>query len=430
MNNIKGAVSRSLQGLAQLFKLVGRVFALVWLPFALLWRGIRWVTRTLFGSLSYEAPVWFTAGFHALRAGVRYLSRVVRAWMAADRRRAVATIAAVIVALLAYAWYEGLPKPREATFTVNNPARTRIEDPRAKPDPVVVSFSQAVAPIDRIGKEVIADISISPQVEGTWFWENDRRLQFTPRADWPVGTDFTVNFARGLVAGHVALKSYRARFHTARFETSIREVQFYQDPAEPTAKKVVATATLTHPVDNADFEKRVKLRREGKSGGFLGIGAEETKLRISYDRLRLNAYIHSEPLPIPAKDQRLDIVVDSGVRASQGGKPTDSEIARKVTIPGLYSLKVRNISVSHVDNEQKEPDRLVVVNFSSDVPESEMAEKLQAWLLPVYHPETPEKDRKYPHAWNDTQRIGADILKQSEVMKLEPIAAERESVEA
>src|SRR5216683_6137128 len=213
MKNIKDAVSLSLRGLAQLFKFIGRIIGLAWLPFALLWRGIRWVTRALFGSLSYEAPVWF----RALRAGVRYVSHAVRAWMAADRRRAAATIAAVIVAVLAYAWYQGLPKPREATFTINNPARTRIEDPKAKLDPVVVSFSQAVAPIDRIGKEVIADISISPQVEGTWFWENDRRLQFTPRADWPVGTDFTVDFARGLIAEHVALKSDRARFHTARF---------------------------------------------------------------------------------------------------------------------------------------------------------------------------------------------------------------------
>ncbi len=425
MNNIKSAISRLLHGLAHVFKSIGRLFALLWWPFALLWRGIRWVTRALFGSLSYEAPVWFTAGLRALRAGARYVSQ----WMAADRRRAFATIAAVVVALFAYSWYQSLPKPTEAAFTINNPSRTRIEDPKAKPDPVLVSFSRAVAPIDRIGKEVIADISVSPQVEGTWFWVNDRRLQFTPKTDWPVGTEFTVSFGRGLIAGHIALKSDRARFRTARFEAHIGEVQFYQDPADPAAKKVVATVTLSHPVDTADFEKRVKLRREGKSGGFLGIGAEETKFRISYDRLRLNAYIHSEPLAIPAKDERLGIVIDSGVRASQGGKPTESQITRAVAIPGLYSLKVQDITLSQVDNERLEPDRVVVVNFSSDVPEREMAEKLQAWLLPVYHPDTPEKDRKYPHPWTDPQRIGTDVLKQSKSVKLEPIAAERESVE-
>ena len=429
MKKSKSGSARLLSGLVQPFKFIGRIIAIAWWPIAMLWRSLRWLMRALFGRLNYEAPVWYTAGSRALRRAGGYLIRTSRAWLLKDRRRAVAALSVVAVALLAGVWYAIQPKPSEATFTVSSPARTRIEDPKAKPDPVTVTFSQAVAPLDRIGKEVIADITISPQAEGGWVWLNDRRLQFTPKNDWPVGTEFTVNFERSLIAEHVALESYRARFSTARFEASISDVRFYQDPVDPAAKKVVATATFTHPVDTADFEKRVRLSQEGKSGGFLGVGGEATKFRISYDKLRLNAYIHSEPLPIPAKNQHLDIVIDSGVRAAQGGKPTSSDIKQSVTIPGLYSLRVQEVVSSQVENDQLEPDRVLVVNFSSDVPEREVASKIQAWVLPIYHPDTPENERKYPYAWNNPQRIGTDILKQSEALRIEPIAAERESAE-
>lgn len=429
MKNIKGGFARLRSALALPFKFLGRVFALARQPFAMAWRALRWLMRTLFGRLNYQAPVWYTVASRALRDIGGYLWRKARAWIAKDRRRAAATFGVLAIALLAWAWHLSQPKPSEATFSVSSPARTRIEDPKAKPDPVTVTFSRAVAPLDRIGKEVIADITLSPQADGRWVWLNDRLLQFTPRNDWPAGTEFSLNFERGLIAEHVALERYRARFSTARFEASISDVRFYQDPVDPGAKKIVATANFTHPVDTADFDKRVKLSQKGKGGGFLGVGAETTKFRISYDKLRLNAYIHSEPLPIPAKNERMDIVIESGVRAAQGGKPTGSDIKQAVNIPGLYSLRVQELTASQVENDQQEPNRVLVVNFSSDVPERELASKVQAWLLPVYHPDTPQSERKHPYSWNDTQRIGADILKQSEVLKIEPIAAERESAE-
>ena len=192
---------------------------------------------------------------------------------------------------------------------MSSPGRTRIEDPKAKPDPLTIVFSRSVAPIELVGKEITSGVDMSPATEGAWRWVDDQRLRFTPKNDWPIGVDFKVRFERNLIAEHIALEEYSARFKTATFDAQVSDVQFYQDPSDPTAKKVVATVTFTHPVDTADFEKRIKLKQEGKSSGFFGIGAEETKFRVSYDKLRLNAYIHSEPLPIPAKDLRLDLTI-------------------------------------------------------------------------------------------------------------------------
>ncbi len=398
-----------------------------------LWQAVRWLAGLLLGKLSYQWPIWIGMTIRGFRATFRYVYGQAKVWMAANPRRAkqvgAGLAVALVVASAGYWWYEQQPKPIKASYTLNNPERTRIEEPNAKPEPVTVLFSHSVAPIDRIGKEIRSGVEIAPGIDGTWRWLDDRRLRFTPKADWPVGAEYSVDFRRELIAEHVVLDDYSTRFHTAAFSANISEVQFYQDPVDSAAKKVVATVTFTHPVDTADFEKRIQLRQGGKSSGFFGIGAEETKFRVSYDRLRLNAYIHSEPLPIPAKDLRLDLSIDSGVRAAQGGKPTTEASSRAITISGLYSLKVRELNLSQVENDQLEPDRVIVVNFSSDVSEKESLEKVQAWLLPVYHPDTPEQERKHPFQWYDTARLGADILKKSEPLKLEALAAERDSTE-
>ncbi|HQS59511.1 MAG: hypothetical protein B7Y56_10285 [Gallionellales bacterium 35-53-114] len=420
------------QKISQGLRAVARFFMQIVLILRIFWRIMRWSVRALFGSLSYQGPAWVGMGIRALRDGFRYIYERIRKLAAANPKRAkqigAGLIAAAIAATGLYIWYESLPKPVEASFYVNNPQRTRIEDPKAKPDPLTVVFSRSVAPIDRIGKEIAAGVALSPELEGSWRWVDDQRLRFTPKYDWPIGVEYKVDFERSLIAEHIALDKYSASFGTAAFEVNVSEVQFYQDPVDPTAKKVVATVNFSHPVDTGDFEKRIKLRQEGKSSGFFGIGAEETKFRVSYDKLRLNAYIHSEPLPIPAKDLRLDLTVDSGSRAAQGGNPSRNTTSRVIAIPGLYSLKVQDLSLSQVENDQMEPDRVVVLNFSTDVPEKETREKLQAWLLPVYHPDTAEKDRKHPHYW-DVQHIDAKILQLSEVLRLDAIASERDSTE-
>lgn len=426
-------LKKILHQISEISRAVARFFMRPFRLILMVWQLFKWLVGTLFGKLSYQWPIWITMIIRIVKGTAKYVFNFTKLWIASNPKRAKQVGAGLAVVVLlgsgAYWWYQQQPKPIEASFTISNPERTRIEDPKALPDPVTVVFSHSIAPIDRIGKEVGSGVDISPKVEGTWRWVDDNRLRFTPRADWPVGAKYDVSFEKELIAEHIALNEYHGRFQTANFSANISDVQFYQDPVDPSAKKVVATVTFTHPVDTADFEKHIKLKQEGKSSGFFGIGAEESKFHVSYDKLRLNAYIHSEPLPIPPKDLRLDLTLDSGVRAAQGGKPTADASTRAINIPGLYSLKVRDLNLSQVENDQMEPDRVLIVNFTSDVSEKESLEKVQAWLLPVYHPETPEIDRKNPFQWYDTSRIGADILKQSEQLKLESIAAERDSSE-
>ena len=144
----------------------------------------------------------------------------------------------------------------------------------------------------------------------------------------------------------------------------------------------------------------------------------------SYDKFKVNAYIHSEPMPIPAQSIGVAVTLETGVRSSRGGTGTAREVKQVVTVPGLYSLALQKVELTVAENDNLEPDRILMVGLSADVSEKELVGKVKAWLLPVHHPTTREEERKRPHAWSNPQEIGPEILAQSEPIKLEAVPAE------
>ena len=111
----------------------------------------------------------------------------------------------------------------------------------------------------------------------------------------------------------------------------------YQDPVDPNMKSAEATVTFSHPVDPAQFEKRVSMEIVAGKGR---VWTEPRKygFKITYDKLKLNGYIHSEPIEIPQTDSTIRVIVDPGVRAAAGGPPTSARVEKLIDIPGLYSV--------------------------------------------------------------------------------------------
>ena len=393
--------------------------------FASLWRGLRAGLRGLFGNVQWHAPAW-------LAFLVRLASNVWQYTRANPRQAALRAGAMLAIGAAAgggwhYYHRPDPTKPVEATFQIQPPGRTRIEDAGAKPDPLSIRFSQSVAPLQNAGKEVSAGITISPVAEGVWRWNGDQELLFEPKSDWPVGTQYTVSFARqGVIAPQRLLKDYTLKFSSAPFVAKLGAAEFYQDPIDPKLKQVVATVNFSHSVDPVDFEKHVTLRLASQSEGVWGIGAESVKFNVSYDKFKLNAYVRSEPLAIPKENTTLKVSLSENVRAARGGPGSTGVQQTDVTIPGLFNLNVSNIDLTLVSNQQAEPEQVMILQASATVHENDMQKNVSAWLLPVYHPETKLEDRKKPFAWSDTSKIGPEILKQSTPIKLAPIAAERE----
>lgn len=405
--------------------------ALARLPLLLvtgLWRLLAFVLRMIglllsfvVGRFSWQAPGWMLAGE---RAGLS-------AWGAVRRNpgRSAAALATVL-ALGAGGWFgytawRDRPRPPEpvaATLSVNAPALTNYEAEPITIHTLDLIFDQSVAPLALVGKEVTAGITLKPAVAGSWTWVNDRLLRFTPKEDWPVGQKYRGSFDKAqLLAPQIVIKQTEFDFSTAEFTVSLANAEFYQDPQDAQLKKGIANFRFSHPVDTAQFEKHVELALLDPRGR-----KEAQKFVVNYDKLKLNAWVHSAPLAsLPKDDTSLQYTVGKGVTAARGGEASSEEVGANVSVPGMYSLRVASVEPTLVDNSQFEPEQVLLLNLSHAVGEKAVTGAVKAWLLPVNNPQAPEGQRDQVWNWAGGE-VAEAVLKSAEPLTLEPVAAEQE----
>lgn len=393
-----------------------------------LWRRLCQGLALLLGT--WAAPPWLRwIGRLLDTAGNRGVARV--------RARPLASAAALSALLLigaggyyGHAWWQARPRPVEVTFEVVQPALTDFAN-EGSPQPLVVNFSQSVAPLAGVGKEVAAGIVVTPAVQGRWIWTSDRQLEFRPKAEWPVGAQYKVAIERSAIAPQVRLHAHDFEFASAAFVPTLRKAEFYQDPINSTLKKVVVEVGFTHPVNTAEFERRVELRLAGQADGVLGVGRESTPFTVVYDKLRLHAYVHSAALPIPKEATSLRFALDRGVSAQAGGAPTKETLTGTVDVPGLYSLQVTDVGVTVVTNERYEPEQVLTIASSQLVHEREMAQAVTAWVLPLQNPRVKKEERtEEPYAWSDPSEVTTEVLKLATRLDLAPVPAAHEHTQA
>ncbi|MDP9009258.1 MAG: alpha-2-macroglobulin [Pseudomonadota bacterium] len=353
------------------------------------------------------------------------------------RRTAAVVLGTLALAFgchVAWRWYHLLPKPQFASFSVSAPARTRIEEENAKPDPLTVRFDRSVATLALAGKLLPTGVTIQPEILGTWRWWNDRVLEFRPKDDWPIGQAYTAALDKAILAPQIRIKEYGFKFSTASFSARVTSAQFYQDPVNPGLKMGVFDVQFTHPVDPAEFERRVEVRVAGQKEGLLGVGRETTPFTVVYDKLKLNASIHSASLAIPKDPTRLEVRINAGVRAIRGGNRTDSALIADAAVPGLYSLSVLGTEAVVVNNERNEPEQVLLVNLSAAAGERDVVQAVKAWILPKVRPAhdvvAAAGREDAPYQWYNAKEVTDAVLKEAAPLNLEQIPAEREYVES
>jgi uncharacterized protein YfaS (alpha-2-macroglobulin family) len=393
----------------------------------LVWRPLAWLCLQLFGRIDWQAPRWG----RALAGGARRAGATVRA------RPAVGAVVIVLIAALAAGgwygqrWWKARPKPLEVTFKVKPPPRSAIEldDLEArKPQPVSIIFSQSVAPLSQIDKDVDT-VGLSPALAGTWHWDDDRHLRFTPKDDWPAGADYTVSLPKKALKPEIRLQEREAHFSTAAFVAKIGSARFYQDPLKPASKKVIVDLNFTYPVLPAELEKRLEMREDEQSNGVLGIGKQTTRFTVTYDKLKLNASVVSSDLPIPKDGGTMHFTLAKGLAAARGSPAIKDDLSGNVAIPGLYSLSVGEIEPKVVSNDKNEPEQVLVLNTSTGVHEKVMQQALAVWLLPEKNLKAELNPRDgEPFDWSSVE-IDEPNLQRGQRLPLEAIPAEREFTE-
>ena len=370
------------------------------------WRALRWLVhmlgiglRPLLGDITWGAPGWV---------------HVVRRHPGRSAGTVVAIIVLAVAGWFGWQWYQHRPRPQQMTFQVTAPGVTYYSQKTPVIRPLVVVFSGSAAPIEQVDKQVSAGISLSPTVKGAWQWTDDHTLTFTPTADWPVGQHYAVRFDAGkLFAPQVRMAKDRFDFATAAFSATLDRGEFYQDPQHASVKQVIQELTFNYPVDPAQLEKRISLSIADQEGD----PKTPVKFSVTYGEHKLHAWIHSAPLALPHDPGALLVHVDDGVTSSRGGDGTPDALQGQVRIPGLYSLKVDDLKPTLVDNDQNEPQQVLVLNFTGSVRVDDVAGLVHAWVLPRHKPGSNGTDGHTQYPW-DVSEVSETVLKQSQTLPL------------
>ncbi len=375
---------------------------------------IRWLLRGLFGEMQWNLPPWLRWSGAQLTTFGALLKRKPKASAASGLGLAIA----IGGGLYGYHWYSHLPKPVYPQCAVTAPALTTYPEDKQKIHPLVLTCNQSVAPLEAVGKPATKGLNLSPKVAGQWVWESDRKLVFTPAADWSIDQKFELELAKEkFLAPQVRLEKYDYEFKTAPFVMQITENQFYQDPNDPALKKLVATVRFSHSVDSKAFEKHIELQL-AKDAAFLGLASESTGFTVNYDKLKLHAYIHSHSLGLPREDSPMTLLLKKGISASRGGNATLEDMSSNITIPGRFSLKFSDFGMILADNEKLEPEQVLIFNSSAPVTDASLDKKVKAWILPEFHPNKDMQGKStQPYYW-DASLVDQKVLSAAEPLPL------------
>lgn len=377
------------------------------------WQGIGRMLRALLGEWDYAAPPWMQRTRQALFANPRRTLRYLLA----------------IAAVAAFAWWWAhRPQPYtppKATFSFQTPSLTDYTTTPAKVSPLTVSFDQSVAPLKALDGPA-RSISLEPKLEGEWTWLSDRELKFMPVGDWPVATDFHVRFSRKFTfAKQAQLQDYEFDFKTAPFALSVASQEFYQDPIDPALKKAVFELRASHPIDAGTFESRVKLEMRDMVSQELA----PPSFVASYDEKRLQITLQSSALSLPDNGGHVALSVAEGVQSMLGGVGTEGVVSAAVDLPARFSLAVSSASAFIVDNAAGTPEQMLLIEMNQDVRDADLADVLDAVLLPKLHPEMKRNQKRYgeylPYEW-DLGEVSEALLASATPVALTLVAGERD----
>ena len=356
---------------------------------------IRRILVSFFGNFQWQPPAWLPA-----------LGRL--AWR---RRRTTALILAAIVAVAGGGmWVRHLPKPVTVKAIVLPPGIAYVGEDKLYPSSLEISFDASVGPLFQNARTIERGITMEPAAAGRWFWKNDSTLRFDPVNDWPAATKYRVTLDRSVVASHIRLASYRYDWKTPDFTASVRKIEFYQDPRDPSVKQLVATVDLSHQADAESFASHA---------GFFMLGRRTKEpCDVSYDKFHRVAYLRSKPIILPELEDYAKLTLSKGIRTVQGGATTASDVEDKCRVPDIYSFfRIADSGACIVRNSDGEPEQVLTISTTCAIKSAELARSLSIRLLPKKKP-----TREDPHAkWDGPREITADVLANSREVTFETI---------
>ncbi len=388
---------------------------------------LRRIARGLLGDwkLSYESPAW---GARAARVGEEAAGNL------REYERKHPSFWPRMSALIVLVWF-AIPggvlclflgtDARTVGFQVEAPGIPEFR-PGAAPTTLSIEFEDSVAPLASIGYEIKKGVRLKPEIAGSWAWQSERRLVFTPRKHWPPGAEYRIVMDKELTPPEVRLSRSSSReFTTPAFSMSLARLEFRVDYRKPADKRVYASVRFNYPVDPGTFPSRVTLREKGRILP-RPVKARDYKFTIKYNKDKTEAYIVSENLRLRDEDYSLDLSVEPGAKTSFGGYSTKSHVTGSAVVQGLGNFfAVTGVETAVVKNRFQGMERVIVVNTRGEARAETIGKGLQVYLLPRDLKDVPGRRDSEKHDWSP-EDVGPAALRKSTLLKAQSIPGERE----
>ncbi|MGZ3769164.1 MAG: alpha-2-macroglobulin family protein [Bdellovibrio sp.] len=345
--------------------------------------------------------------------------------------KSITAVAVIVAAGFGIQYYiNSLPKPEYCKYDVISPSPTDLE--KNLVHNLVLNFQCSAAPVSALGKTLAAAPDLSPKISGSWKWESDKRLVFTPTGDpktgdWPVGKTFAITLSKKHLAEHILLENYKPEFSTEKISFSADKKEFYIDPTNSKIKKVVVNLSFNYPIDAEDFKKHVSFNFNSRMAKNLGNVGPKFGFTVSFNKLMNEAYLTSEVIPVPENESVMTVEIEKGFHSSKEGTPSEHGEKYDITVPGRSdTFKIQNAQMNFARNEKYEPEQILILNSSIEAKSTDIAKNMKLYVLPRYKKEDKDQLKNRYDYWSVGEVI-PEVLAKSKVVKFEVIPTEHET---
>ena len=283
------------------------------------------------------------------------------------RTKIFAVLSLVIITAIISALFMYFSRPLNSiSGIVQNPELSIYQDGKIIPSPVIISFSAPVAKLELADKKIETPIKIFPSVAGTWKWQGQSELVFTPESDWAPDTSYKVTLPKSIFDSKSNIKPLDYKITTLPFSATFSNKEFYEDPVNPKIKRVTATLNFSHPVDMEDLKKNLKAQTTG---------GDVYNLTLTPSESNRTVYIVSDPIKIGSQEDFLTLTVKK-VKNMYNAKTLNAPAVEKITIPSSATFfKIDNIHTDIVLNQDKEneAEQIIFTQFTTAVTKDELA---------------------------------------------------------
>lgn len=363
---------------------------------------VRVILYSLFGKISWDFPPWLS-------------------YLKTNPIKILAFISCIMLVVVGAQYFAAPTNGDKIIAQVYPPNITPLEDVLT-PQPLLITFGvegeygfyqKPVAPLSQIHKRVSSGIEMKPSIEGIWEWQNDSTLVFTPKEDWPAGQLYHVRFNQNIFTKHTDLLTNHYEFATADFEGEIADYRFYQDPIEPSVKKIVGTINFNYPVDGQCLQDHCHLIMQEMKKGRIDLKAENLALTFTFDKHYRTAYFQTSSLTLPSNPRYVNLFLNKDIRPTKGPAKITQDIKERLLLPDVNSfLRISDSLLSIERDENDTPFQQLTVTTSTPVWTKELAQYLSAYALP------PNK------TWYKSGEISEDVLAHATLIGLDALATE------